>query len=154
MVLFVILAVVLLLFYISRLIIIALGAVLSPLIFLLWAIPKFADYAEISAKTYITSVFSIFVHVVLIQLASAFLAVPGQTGTNSLLSILVGIGLLFTLLKTPSIMMQLVMYSGGRQIFRKLGGQIMNVVASAGEATATATKAAAGTKTTPRRRMA
>ena len=154
MVLFVILAVVLLLFYISRLIIIALGAVLSPLIFLLWAIPKFADYAEISAKTYITSVFSIFVHVVLIQLASAFLAVPGQTGTNSLLSILVGIGLLFTLLKTPSIMMQLVMYSGGRQIIKKLGGQIMNVVASAGEATATATKAAASTKTAPRRRMA
>lgn len=154
MILFVILAVVLLLFYISRLIVIALGAVISPLIFLLWAIPKFADYAEISVKTYITSVFSIFVHVVLIQLASAFLAVPGQTGTNSLLSILIGIGLLFTLLKTPSIMMQLVMYSGGRQIIKKLGGQIMNVVASAGEATATATKAATGTKVTPRRRIA
>lgn len=154
MILFVILAVVLLLFYISRLIVIALGAVISPLIFLLWAIPKFADYAEISVKTYITSVFSIFVHVVLIQLASAFLAVPGQTGTNSLLSILIGIGLLFTLLKTPSIMVQLVMYSGGRQIIKKLGGQIMNVVASAGEATATATKAATGTKVTPRRRIA
>jgi cellobiose-specific phosphotransferase system component IIA len=51
-------------------------------------------------------------------------------------------------------MMQLVMYSGGRQIIRKLGGQIMNVVASAGEATATATKAAASAKTAPRRRMA
>ncbi len=154
MILFVILAVVLLLFYISRLIIIALGAVLSPLIFLLWSVPKFADYAEISAKTYITAVFSVFVHVVLIQLASAFLAVPGQSGTNSLLSILVGIGLLFTLLKTPSIMMQLVMYSGGRQVIKKIGGQVMNVISSAGEATATATKTAAGTKLTPRRRMA
>jgi hypothetical protein len=93
MILFVILAVVLLLFYISRLIVIALGAVLSPLIFLLWSVPKFADYAEISVKTYISAVYSVFVHVVLIQLASAFLTVPGQRGTNSLLSILVGIGL-------------------------------------------------------------
>lgn len=153
MILFVILAVVLLLFYISRLIVIALGAVLSPLIFLLWSVPKFADYAEISVKTYISAVYSVFVHVVLIQLASAFLTVPGQHGTNSLLSILVGIGLFFTLLKTPSIMMQLVMYSGGRQVIKKIGGQVMNVISSAGEATATATKAAAP-KIAPRRRMA
>ena len=111
MILFVILAVVLLLFYISRLIIISLGAVMAPLIFLLWAIPKFTDFAEISIKTYITAVYTVFVHVVIIMLASAFLAVPGQVGTNSLISVLVGIGLLLTLLKTPSIMMQLVFYN-------------------------------------------
>ena len=51
-------------------------------------------------------------------------------------------------------MMQLVMYSGGRQVIKKIGGQVMNVISSAGEATATATKTAAGTKLTPRRRMA
>lgn len=128
MLLFVILAVLLLLFYIMRLIAISLGAVIAPIIFLLWALPKFSDFAEISIKTYIVTVFTVFVHVVIIQLASAFLTVPGQVGTNSLISILVGIGLLFTLLKTPSFLVQLMFYNTGRSIIKKVGGQIMNVM--------------------------
>lgn len=156
MVLFVILAVVLLLFYITRLITIALGAVLSPLIFLLWAIPKFADFAEISVKTYITTVYTVFVHVVIIQLASSFLTVPGQSGTNSLISILIGIGLLFTLLKTPSIMMQLVFYNTGRGMVRKIGGQIMNVISSSSREAKLAGSSGAtdAPKVSPRRTVA
>ena len=130
MLLFVILSAVLLLFYIMRLITISLAAVLSPFIFLLWAIPKFSDFAEISVKTYITTVYTVFVHVVIIQLASAFLALPEQVGTNSLISVLVAIGLLFTLLKTPGFMLQLVFYNTGRGMVRKIGGQIMNVMTS------------------------
>lgn len=151
MLLFVILAVVLLLFYITRLIMVALGAVLSPLIFLLWAIPKFSDFAEISIKTYIMMVFSIFVHVVVIQLASAFLTIPGQQGTNSLIAILVGVGLLFTLLKTPGIMMQLVFYNTGRGLVKKVGGQIMNVISSSSQTGELATSSG---KVTPRRKVA
>lgn len=128
MLLFVILAAVLLLFYIMRLIIVALGAVLSPLIFLLWAFPKLSDFAEISAKAYLTTIFTAFIHVVIIQLASAFLALPEQVGTNSLVSVLVAIGLLLTLLKTPSFLFQLLFYNTGRGMVRKLGGQIMNVI--------------------------
>ncbi|HWY79793.1 MAG TPA: hypothetical protein VNW29_05555 [Candidatus Sulfotelmatobacter sp.] len=128
MLLFVILAAILLLFYIIRLIVVALGAVLSPLIFLLWAVPKFSDFAEISAKSYLTMIFTVFVHVVIIQLASAFLTLPGQVGTNSLVSVLVAIGLFLTLLKTPSFMFQLMFYNTGRGMVRKLGGQIMNVI--------------------------
>lgn len=130
MLLFVILSVVLLLFYITRLITIALGAVLSPLMFLLWALPKFSDFAEISAKAYLTTVFSVFVHVVVIQLAAAFLTLPEQVGTNSLISILVGVGLLLTLLKTQSFMIQLMFYNSTRSLTKKIGGQIMNVMSS------------------------
>jgi hypothetical protein len=130
MVLFLILAVVLLLFYITRLIVIALGAVLSPLIFLLWAVPKFSDFAEISVKSYLVTIFSIFIHVVVIQLAASFLTLPGQMGTNSLISILVGVGLLMTLLKTQSFMIQLMFYNSGRSMIKKVGGQIMNVISS------------------------
>lgn len=130
MILFLILAVVLLLFYITRLIVIALGAVLSPLIFLLWAVPKFSDFAEISAKSYLVTIFSIFIHVVVIQLAASFLTLPGQIGTNSLISILVGVGLLMTLLKTQSFMIQLMFYNSGRSMIKKVGGQIMNVISS------------------------
>ncbi len=150
MLLFVILAVVLILFYITRLIMVALGAVLAPLVCLLWAIPKFADFAEISAKTYIMTVFSIFIHVVVIQLASAFLTIPGQQGTNSLLSILIGIGLLFTLLKTPGIMMQLLFYNTGRGFMKNMGGQIMNVISSSKTEESTVSE----NVVTPRRRVA
>lgn len=137
MILFVILAVVLLLFYITRLITIALGAALSPFIFLLWSLPKFADFAEISAKTYLTTIFSIFVHVVVIQLAAAFLNLPDQVGTNSLISILVGVGMLLTLLKTQSFMIQLMFYNSARSLTKKIGGQIMNVLSSKESAPAT-----------------
>lgn len=147
MLLFVILAVVLLLFYITRLIVIAVGAVLSPLLCLLWALPKFSDFAEISAKTYFVTIFSIFVHVVIIQLAASFLTLPGQSGTNPILSILVGIGLLLTLLKTQSFMVQLMFYNSGRTLMKKIGGQIMNVVSSKQAETNVAASAQEGIKT-------
>lgn len=147
MILFVILAIVLLLFYVSRLIIIALGAVLAPLVFLLWAVPKFSDFAEISIKTYIITVFTVFVHVVIIQLASAFLTVPGQVGTNSLISILIGIGLFFTLLRTPSVMMQLAFYTAGNSMVKKVGSQIMNVISTDKSAPAAVVETASPVRT-------
>ncbi len=137
LVIFLIVSIVLLLLYISRLIMISLGAVISPFIFLLWAIPKSSDFAEISIKTYVVTVFTAFVHVVIIQLASSFLALPQNSG-NSLISIGVAIGLFFTLLKTPSLMMQMVMYTAGNGAVKKLGGQIINVISSDKGATSSA----------------
>ncbi len=130
MVVFVILTFLLLLFYISRLIVVALGAVMSPIIFLMWTLPKFSDFAEISIKSYLVAVFTVFVHVVIIQLASAFLTIPGQVGANPLFSIVVGIGLLVTLLKTSSMMMQFMFYSTGSNVMKKVGRQVMNVITS------------------------
>lgn len=128
MLLFVILAVVLLLFYIIRLIVISLGAVLSPLIFLLWLLPKFTDFAEIAIKTYLIQIFTILVHVITIQLAASFLTIPEQSGNNPLISILVGIALLFTLLKTPQAMMQFAFYTSFSGVMRSLSGKVMNVM--------------------------
>lgn len=125
--LFLMIAIVLLLMYISRLIIIALGAVLSPFAFLLWTIPKTADFAEMAMKGYLVSVFTIFFHVVAIQLAGSFLALPEQTN-NSLISIAVAIGLLLTLLKIPSFLMQLILFSRGVGMVKHMGSQIMNVM--------------------------
>lgn len=138
MILFVILAVVLLLFYISRLIVISLGAVLSPFLCLLWLLPGFTDFATIAMKTYFITIFTVFVHVVIIQLASSFLTLPGQSGTNSFIAILVGIATLFTLLKVPAMIIQFAFYSASAGALRKLGGQIIHVVSSTkseGEAT-------------------
>ncbi len=129
LVLFLIITVVLLLMYISRLIFIALGAVLSPFIFLLWSMPRFSDFASIAMKTYFVSVFVVFIHVVIVQLAGSFLALPDHS-ENSLVSIAVAIGLFFTLLKTPSLMMQMVMYTSHNGSFRRLGSQIINVIST------------------------
>lgn len=137
---FLIVSIVLLLMYISRLIVISLGAVLSPFIFLLWTLPKTADFAEMAVKGYFVSVFMIFVHVVTIQLAGTFLALPEQTN-NSLISVAVAIGLLLTLLKIPSFMMQLILFSRSVGAVRHIGSQITNVLS-----TDTATKTARSTK--------
>lgn len=141
---FLIVSIVLLLMYISRLIVISLGAVLSPFIFLLWTLPKTADFAEMAVKGYFVSVFMIFVHVVTIQLAGTFLTLPEQTN-SSIISVAVAIGLLLTLLKIPSFMMQLILFSRSVGAVRHVGSQITNVLS-----TDTATKTARSTKK-PRR---
>ena len=115
--------------YIARLIVISLGAVLSPFIFLLWTLPKTADFAEMAIKGYFVSVFTIFVHVVAIQLAGTYLTLPTQT-PNSIISISVAIGLLFTLLKIPQFLMQLILFSKGVGMVKYVGGQMMNVISS------------------------
>lgn len=127
--LFLIVSIVLLLMYVSRLIVISLGAVLSPLIFLMWSMPKFSDFAEIAVKTYLVSVFTIFIHVVVIQLASAFIALPAHS-ENSIVSIVVGVGLFFTLLKIPQMLMQMAFYSTGIGALLKMGKQFTNVVST------------------------
>lgn len=148
--LFLIVSIVLLFMYISRLIFISLGAVLSPLVFLLWTLPKFSDFAEIAVKTYLVTVFMIFIHVVVIQLASSFLTLPTQ-GNNSLVSIAVGIGLLFSLLKIPQVLMQMVFYTSGVRSISKFGGHLINVMTT--DNSASATRAEAGNRAikTPRR---
>ncbi len=140
MVLFLIVSIVLLLMYISRLIFISLAAVLSPFIFLLSALPKFSDFALIASKSYFVSVFIVFVHVVIIQLASSFLTLP-EHSENSLISIAVGIGLFITLLKTPNLMMQMVMYTSNSGAMKKLGNQIINVMTTDNASIATRAQA-------------
>lgn len=146
MIVFILLSVVLLIFYITRLITLSVGAVLSPFIFLLWVLPGFADFAKISIKAYLITIFTLFIHVVIIQLSSAFLTIPGQVGTNSIISILVGIAMLFTLLKVPGMMLQMAFYSAANRAVRKLGGQIINVATTSVPRERTADQV-----TTPRR---
>jgi len=126
---FLIVAILLLFMYITRLIVISLGAVLSPFVFLLWTIPKTADFAEMAIKGYFVSVFTIFIHVVAIQLAGAYLTLPTQT-PNSLISIAVAIGLLLTLIKIPQFLMQLVIFSKGVGMVKFVGGQMMNIMSA------------------------
>ena len=134
MLLFLALTIVLLLYYIGRLIILSLGAVLSPLIFLLWALPAGADFAKISIRTYLITIFTVFIHVVTIQIASSFLTVTSQAGTNTLISLLVGIGLFFTLLKIPGMLINMAFYSAANAAVRGVGSQVSNIFSSSNTA--------------------
>jgi len=130
MVIFVVLSVVLLLFYISRLMILAFGAVISPLVCLLWLIPRVTSFAENAVNVYFVTIFIMFVHVVIIQLASAFLTAPGQVGANPIISILIGIAMLTILLKSTAVGVQLALTSQATGTIKKIAGQVINVISS------------------------
>lgn len=130
MVIFVVLAIVLLLFYISRLMILAFGAVVSPLVFLLWLVPRFTDFADNFINIYLVTIFTLFVHVVIIQLASAFLTMPTQDGTNPIISVLIGIAMLTLMLKSTATGAQIAMSSQASGAVKKIAGQVMNVMSS------------------------
>jgi hypothetical protein len=129
---FFILSVMLLVYYVLRLVTLYLGAVLSPVILLIWLIPAFKDFAVTAMKVYITTIFVLFVHVVILGLAASIFtgmaaANPGQP-LNPIMSMVVGIATLLALLKTQGVMSQLSYVSLGPKTARKLGGQFTNAV--------------------------
>lgn len=144
-IIFILLAAVLLLFYISRLMILAFGAVISPLVCLLALIPSMSDFAANMAKAYFITIFTVFIHVVIIQLACAFLTIPGQDGANPVIAILIGIALFSILLKSTATATQLALAGGTSGAIRKLGSQLFNVMSS------TTTKTAASAPARPMR---
>lgn len=145
---FLIFSVILLIYYVSRLVVISLGAVLSPLVIALWLLPAFRDFAVSAIKTYLSTIFVLFIHVVILMLASTLFAGMSATdGDNSipnvLMSMVVGLATVMTLLKTQGVMMQFSYVSVGARNARKLGGQFMNGISymtSKGRAMAGATQ--------------
>lgn len=129
---FTIFAVFLLVFYVGRIVTLFIGAVMSPLVVLLWLIPGFRDFSETAFKTYLTTIFVLFVHVVILQLsASLFVGMSVTSGNDipdTLMSMVLGLATVMVLLKTQSVMMQFSYVSMGARNTRKLGGQFMRGV--------------------------
>lgn len=132
LIVFMILAVILLVYYVTRLVVLYLGAVLSPLIVLLLLLPSFRDFAMTAIKTYLTTIFVLFVHIIILLLAASILAgmvtSDVQNPVNPLMATIVGVATLFSLLKTQGVMQQLSYVSVGPRAMRTLGGQFMNGV--------------------------
>ncbi|MBC7546217.1 type IV secretion system protein [Candidatus Saccharibacteria bacterium] len=131
MVVFLILAVILLVYYVGRLVTLYIGAVLAPVLLLLYLLPSFKDFVENAVKTYLTTIFVLFVHVVILQLATSIFAaiLPGKDNQpDPIMSMIVGISVLIALLKTQGVMQQLSYASVGPKAMRKLGGQFINSV--------------------------
>lgn len=132
MIAFLIFAVILLVYYVGRIVTLYLGAVLSPLVFLLWLLPGFRDFSENATKTYLSTIFVLFVHVVILELAASLFA-GLQAGfstseANGLMALVVGLATIIALLKTQGVMMQFSYASIGPRNARKLGNHFMNGV--------------------------
>lgn len=132
MVTFLIFSVILLVYYVGRLVVLFIGAVLSPIVAMIWLIPGFRDFAETAFKTYFITVFVLFVHVVILQLsASLFTGMAKSSGNDfpdTLMAMVLGLATILVLLKTQGVMMQFSYVSMGARNMRKLGGQFMNGV--------------------------
>ncbi len=156
---FVICSIVLLVYYVMRLVTLYIGAVLAPLVSLLWLIPGFRDFAETAFKTYLTTIFVLFVHVVILQLsASLFTGMATVSGDNAvpdtLMAMVTGIATILMLLKAQSVMMQFSYVSTGARNMRKLGGQFVNGVSYlSGKTRAAASTISSKTDTAKKSRM-
>ncbi len=132
MVAFLIFAVILVVYYILRLVTLFIGAVLSPMVLLLWLIPGFRDFSETATKVYLTTIFVLFIHVVILQLAASLFAgmvTSSPTHTpDTLMAMVVGLATLITLLKTQGLLNQLSYVSSGYRSSRKLGKQFISGV--------------------------
>ncbi|MEO5949878.1 MAG: pilin [Candidatus Saccharimonadales bacterium] len=126
---FIVLSIILLIYYILRLVILYIGAVLAPLVLLLWLVPSFKDFAINALRTYLTTVFVLFIHVVILVLAASIFNGMIQNDPHKVLdpvmSTLVGVATLLALLKTEHSMSSLVVASAGARSARRLGGQFM-----------------------------
>lgn len=81
---FLIFSVILLVYYVGRLVTLFIGAVVSPLVILLWLVPGFRDFSETAMKTYLTTIFVLFIHVVILLLAaSLFTGMSAVSGNNT-----------------------------------------------------------------------
>lgn len=132
MVAFLICSIILLVYYVMRLITLFIGTVLSPLVSMLWLVPGFRNFAETSMKTFLSTIFVLFVHVVILQLASSLFSGMTTTGNNALpdtlMAMVAGIATILTLLKVQGVMIQFSFVSMGARNLKKLGGQFMNGV--------------------------
>jgi len=131
MIVFLVLAVILLVYYVGRLVTLFIGAVLSPLVFMMLLIPGFKDFAVNAIKTYISTIFVLFVHVVILILAASIFAGLISSDTHSadpIMALIVGLATIIALLKTQGLMMQFSYASIGPKTARKLGSQFVNSV--------------------------
>lgn len=132
MVAFLVLSVMLLVYYVLRLVGLYLGAILAPIVVLLWLLPAFKDFAITALKTYLVAIFVLFVHVVILLLAaSIFVGInAGDTigQPNSLMALIVGLATVVALLKAQGMMNQLVSAASAPKAARELGTSFMRGV--------------------------
>lgn len=132
MVVFLVLAVILLVYYVMRIVTLYIGAVLSPLVALLQIIPGFRDFTSTATKVYVSNIFVLFIHVIILTLAATLFdglrRAEADPPYDPVMAMIVGVAMLIALLKTQGVMMQLSYVSVGPRALRRLGSEFMHGV--------------------------
>jgi len=140
MVAFLILAIMLMVYYVGRIIALYVGAILSPLVILLWLLPAFKDFTDAALKIYLSTVFSLFVQVVILRLATSLFAGLAHGDLNSqpnvLMALIVGLATMVAMLKTQGVIRELAYAAAVPKTGRAMTGMMMK--------TAVASKSSAG----------
>lgn len=126
MIAFLVLTVMLLVYYVGRLITLYIGAILSPLVLLLYMLPAFKDFAISALKIYLTTIFVLFVQVVIMQLASSIFSgmLQGDNSgqPNTLMALIVGLATILALLKSQGVMKELSYAASTPRAAREMAG--------------------------------
>ncbi|HET7302719.1 MAG TPA: pilin [Candidatus Saccharimonadales bacterium] len=134
MIAFLVLSVMLLVYYVGRIITLYIGAVLSPLVLLLWLLPAFKDFALTALKTYLTTIFVLFVHVVILLLASSiFTGMLGGNNSgqpNAIMALVVGLATVLALIKTQGVMKELSYAASAPRAAREMSSQFTRGVST------------------------
>ena len=118
---FVLLSFCLLIYYILRWVVIYTGAVLAPLVCLLYLLPATRGFFSAAIKTYFYTLFILFIHGLILALGFGLLSSLNQIGGQGLLTLLIGIAVLFLLLKTPKTLAKWIKVDYGAAAFKNFG---------------------------------
>lgn len=149
MLVFVVLAVMLLVYYLGRIVVLYVGAILSPLVLLLWLVPAFRDFSVSAIKAYLTTIFVLFVHVVIFLLASSLFStlLPStEEGPNPILAMALGAATVVALLKTQGVMQEMSYVATGPRALRNMGKQFVSGVSTLSRGGVKTMKAVKGMK--------
>ena len=128
MTVFLVFSVILLIFYVGRIVTIYLGAVLAPLVILCWLLPSLRDTAVSASKRYLSAIFVLFIHVVILELAATLLSgmmINSGSKPDPLMAMVIGLATLVALLKTQGVMSQLSYASIGPKMTRSIAQRLV-----------------------------
>lgn len=131
---FIVLTLMLLIYYVARILTLYVGAILAPIVLLVWLIPVFKDFSVAAFKTYIVTIFVLFVHAVIWLLAASIftgiLAGDSSGQPNTLMALLVGMATILTLLKTQNAMKEFTYAASVPRAAREISSQFTRAASS------------------------
>ena len=133
-IIFIIFSAILIIYYLTRLVVLYIGAVLSPLVALMSLIPGCREFSENAFKVYISTIFIIFIHVIILSLAGSLFIGADATHNSPLMSLLLGLATLMALIKTQGVLRQLSYASIGPRLAKQLGSKFIGGVSYLGGA--------------------
>ncbi|HJP81493.1 MAG TPA: pilin [Candidatus Saccharimonadales bacterium] len=143
----IVLTVMLLVYYLKRLVILYVGAVLSPLVILLLLLPSFKDFAVSAIKMYAMAIFILFVQIAILSLTVSLFS-SLLKADNPFMTALLSIAILSVLLSINRTLNHLSLLGTSGNSMRKLGNTFVRGVSYV----ASSAKASSGESTTMGRR--